>query len=79
MISPWWSVVLTVVGASGIYLTGRRLWAGFAVGLGAQALWVAYGLTTGQWGFLGSAAVYGWMNYLGLRRWLADNKTEETT
>jgi len=79
VINPLWSVVLTIVGATGIYLTGRKLWLGFAIGLFAQTLWVAYGFATGQWGFYGSAAIYGWVNYLGLRRWLRDKRQEKET
>lgn len=76
MISPWWSVVLTAIGATGIYLTTRKLWAGFAVGLAVQVLWMTYAVVTKQWGFIGSAVIYGWVNFLGLRRWLDDKRRE---
>lgn len=74
----WWSILLSTIGATGVYLTGRRLWIGFAIGLGAQVLWVAYGVSTEQWGFLGSAALYGWMNFVSLRRWLADREGDDS-
>lgn len=77
MISPWWSVILTVVGATGIYLTTRKLWVGFAVGLAVQILWVIYALSTNQWGFIGSALLYGTVHTIGLRRWLQEKKETE--
>ncbi len=70
--NPWWSVILTVIGAFGMWLTARKLWWGFAVGLGAQGLWVAYAVATGQWGFIGSALLYGSVYAYGLRRWFRE-------
>lgn len=67
--NPWWSVGLTVGGVFGIYLTTKKLWWGFLVGVLMQAVWVAYAIATRQWGFLGSAAAYGGINALGLYRW----------
>lgn len=67
--NPWWSVGLTVGGVFGIYLTTRKLWWGFLVGIIMQTVWVAYAINTKQWGFLGSAAAYGSVNALGLYRW----------
>ena len=67
--NPLWSWVLTAVGVTGIYLTTKRLWYGFAVGLCAQVLWVSYAIATQQWGFIASAFAYGTVNALGLWRW----------
>lgn len=69
--NTWWSWLLTMVGVTGIYLTTRRMWQGFLVGLAAQLLWVAYALATHQWGFIVSALAYGTVNAIGLRAWLA--------
>jgi len=68
----WWSWLLTAVGVFGIYLTTRKLWAGFAVGLTAQVLWIAYAIATRQWGFIASAAAYGTVHFIGLRKWRAE-------
>lgn len=46
--AQWWSWALTVVGLTGWWLTGRRLWQGWAVSLSVQALWLAYALATGH-------------------------------
>lgn len=69
MIPVWWSVGLTVLGGLGWLLVAveRRL-AGFLVGLAAQVAWISYAVTTVQWGFIGSATLFGAINALGLWR-----------
>lgn len=67
--SVWWSIALAAVGILGIYLAGRKnLW-GWAVGVGAQLLWIVYAIVTGQWGFILSALAYGWVYGLNWWRW----------
>lgn len=74
MVPVWWSIILTVVGVTGLYFLTKKKWYGFAIGLGAQALWLAYSIATKQWGFLGSCFAYGAVNYIGLRSWLSSRK-----
>lgn len=57
--NPYWSYLLTAVGVLGLHLAGKKNRWGWAVGLGAQTLWIAYAITTRQWGFLVSAFAYG--------------------
>ena len=57
----WWSWLLTVVGVTGLWLAGRKVWWAWFVGLGAQVLWLAYAVATRQYGFLVSAVAYGWV------------------
>ncbi len=60
-----------IVGVVGLRLAGRKNRWGWAVGLGAQGLWVAYSLVTQQYGFLVSAFAYGYVyakNFLAWRR-----------
>jgi len=64
MVPVWWSIALAATGILGIWLAGRKnLW-GWAIGVAAQLLWIAYAIVTQQWGFILSAvayaAVYGW-------------------
>lgn len=54
-----WSYLLAAVGILGIWLAGRKSAWGWAVGLGAQGLWIAYALITSQYGFIASALAYG--------------------
>ncbi|MCX5066592.1 hypothetical protein OOJ91_11960 [Micromonospora lupini] len=72
MPSQWWSWALAVVGVFGLYLAGRRSPWGWAVGIAAQVLWLAYSVVTRQWGFLASAVAYGWVYTLNFRRWRRD-------
>jgi hypothetical protein len=54
-----WSWVLSAVGIIGLTLAGSRRSTGWAIGLAAQALWIAYAVVTAQWGFIASAVAYG--------------------
>lgn len=55
----WWSIALAAIGILGIYLAGRKNRWGWAVGVFAQLLWIAYAIVTAQWGFIASALAYG--------------------
>lgn len=76
MVPMWWSILLTVVGIGGLYALTKKKWWGFAIGLGAQALWIAYAVATKQWGFLGSAIAYGTVNILGLKSWMKERNKD---
>jgi len=65
----WWSWILAAVGITGIYLAGSKRLAGWAIGVGAQVLWVAYAVSTRQWGFLVTAVAYGWVYTRNWLRW----------
>lgn len=67
--SQWWSWILAAIGITGLYLAGRNNKAGWLVGLSAQVLWFAYGISTRQWGFLVTAAGYAWVYASNWRRW----------
>lgn len=54
-----WSYLLASIGILGIYLAGRKSKWGWAVGLFAQTLWIAFALVTKQYGFIISAVAYG--------------------
>ncbi|MBY8872874.1 hypothetical protein K7640_13620 [Micromonospora sp. PLK6-60] len=77
MSAQWWSWALTLVGLTGWWLTGRRLWQGWAVSLSVQILWLAYALVTEQYGFIVAALSYGAMATLNLRRWRAEAATTD--
>lgn len=56
--NQWWSWGLAAVGILGIYLAGKKMKAGWMVGILAQVLWLAYAVATRQWGFLVTAIAY---------------------
>lgn len=64
-----WSWILTAVGVFGLWLAGRRSPWGWAVGMGAQGLWVSYAVATAQYGFLVSAGAYFWVYLKNFRAW----------
>lgn len=75
--SIWWSIGLAAVGILGIWLAGRKnLW-GWAIGVGAQALWIVYAIATKQWGFIASALAYGSVYGLNWWRWAKARRSTE--
>lgn len=67
-----WSWVLSLWGMAGLFIAGRGPkvsgW-GWAINLSGQVLWVAYALSTQQYGFLLAAVGYGTIFYLNFTRW----------
>lgn len=72
----WWSWILTAVGVTGLYYAGKRRALGWAIGLGAQGLWLAYAIVTRQWGFLASCACYGTVYARNFTRWRREQHAE---
>ena len=66
--SPLWSYALGALGIVGIWLAGRKSAWGWAIGVGAQFLWLAYALITHQYGFIVTALAYG---AIYAKNWLA--------
>jgi hypothetical protein len=69
-----WSWILTAVGVFGLYLAGSKRWQGWAVGLSAQVLWLAYAISTKQYGFIVSAFAYGTVYARNLHKWQLGNQ-----
>jgi hypothetical protein len=65
-----WSWVLTAVGVTGLYFAGKRKAWAWLIGLGAQVLWLAYAVTTKQYGFIVSAGAYGWVYTRNTLLWM---------
>jgi hypothetical protein len=77
--TQWWSWALTAVGVFGLWLAGRRSPWGWAVGIGAQVLWLAYAISTKQWGFLVSCFAYGAVYIKNFRAWRRADPAPSTT
>jgi hypothetical protein len=71
-----WSFVLAGIGIIGLYLAGKNNRAGWAIGVGAQVLWIVYAIVTQQWGFIASAVAYSWVYSLNWWRWRAKREQE---
>ncbi|MFJ4287986.1 hypothetical protein ACIPY0_20285 [Paenarthrobacter nicotinovorans] len=68
----WWSFALTAVGVLGIYISGKKNYWGWGIGLGAQVLWFIYAIATQQWGFIISCFAYGYVYAKNFRQWRKD-------
>lgn len=73
--SQVWSWVLAGLGASALFVAGRRPTVGWALSLlVVQPAWLVYGIVSRQWGFLASVALYG--SVFGRNWWIARRKAE---
>lgn len=66
-----WSIALSIIGITGIFIAGRKNMWGWFIGLSAQLLWIIFAIVTAQYGFILSALAYGWVygnNWLKWRR-----------
>lgn len=68
------SWVVGVVGLTGFYFSGKKVWWSWYINLGCQILWVAYALVTGQPAFLATAAVYSVIFAINAYKWTKDHR-----
>lgn len=68
-----WSYILAFGGILQIWLTGKKLKIGWIVGLATSILWLIFGLTTNQYGFIISAVFFG---YVHIKNYIAWSKNE---
>lgn len=64
-----WSILLSVIGVTGLFLAGSKKEIGWIIGLGAQVLWFTFAIVTKQYGFILSALAYGWVNSRNYLKW----------
>lgn len=74
-----WSIVLGSIGIVGILLAGSKNKFGWAIGFGAQFLWITYAITTEQYGFIPMSLCYGSVYARNFYRWRKDELRECTT
>lgn len=55
----WLSVGIAASGALGLWLAGKGMWQGWAVGLIGQPIWFVFGLVTHGYGLCVTCAMYG--------------------
>jgi hypothetical protein len=70
-----WSWCLSIIGVFGIYLTGRKNWRGYAVGVVTECAWVWYSIITKQWGFIFGATIYISTYLFNINKWITEEKT----
>lgn len=69
-----WSYLLAAVGIAGLLLAGSKRKLGWAVGFGAQGLWVAYAIATEQYGFIAAALAYATVYARNWLKWRAEER-----
>jgi hypothetical protein len=67
-----WSWVLAVIGVAGIFFVGQKTIWGWWVLLFNEVLWIAYALSTDQYGFIFSAIAYGVVYIKSYVHWSRD-------
>lgn len=68
-----WSWILTIIGVTGFFLAGRKVWWCWYVNITNQVLWTAYAIITEQWGFLVGVAVYLWVFITNAVKWTREH------
>lgn len=71
-----WSIVLAIIGITGLFIAGKKNYWGWAIGVFAQTLWIAYALSTHQYGFLATAVAYTWVYSKNFLQWRKDSQIE---
>jgi hypothetical protein len=69
MIPQWWSWVLMLVGACGLFFVGRHKWWGWMMLIVNEWLWVIYAVNTKQYGFIVAAIIYGTVYSYNISQW----------
>lgn len=74
-----WSWALTAVGLTCFILAGRKVWWAWYVGIAGQVLWLAYSITTAQWGFLIGVIAYTAVYIKNAHSWTKEHRVHEDT
>lgn len=69
-----WSWILTGVGLTCFWLAGRKIWWAWYIGIAGQVLWLAYSLSTQQWGFIAGVVAYTAVYVRNAMRWTTERR-----
>jgi hypothetical protein len=72
----YWGWILSLLGLAGFYVTGKKIWWGWWLNVGAQAVWYAYAIATQQWGFLVMTTMYTFMFTKNALAWTKEHRSE---
>jgi hypothetical protein len=67
-----WSWVLAAIGVTGIFLVGQKTVWGWLILCANECLWIAYALTTKQYGFIFMAVAYALVYIKSFVHWRRD-------
>lgn len=74
-----WSWLLSIVGVAGFILAGRKIWWAWYINIFCQGLWLAYAVSSEQWGFLFGGVIYTVVFVNNAWKWTAEHKRNATT
>jgi len=77
MMDQAWSYILTIVGLSGFFLAGRRVWWSWYINLACQVLWFTYAIVTQQWGFIFAAVAYSFVFTKNAISWTKEHRAKK--
>lgn len=69
-----WSWILTAIGLAGFFLAGKKVWWSWYINIGNQAVWLAYALTTKQYGFIVGTIAYSIVFTKNAIEWTREHK-----
>lgn len=70
----WLSLLLAIVGCTGMILAGRGMWQGWMLGLCAQPIWAAFAIVSKGYGLLLTCAMYGTVYWRNLAKWRREQR-----
>lgn len=68
----YWSWILAAIGITGIFFVGKKTVWGWLILLANEFIWIAYALSTKQYGFIISAAAYAAVYIRSYIHWRRD-------
>lgn len=71
-----WSWVLSIVGVSGFYFAGKKIWWAWYINVACQILWFTYAFVSHQWGFILGSAVYSWVFIKNSIEWTREHRRQ---
>lgn len=72
-----WSYILTLVGITGFYLAGRKVWWCWYINIANQVLWLIYAVITQQWGFILGTVFYSVVFIKNAYQWTKERGGEK--
>lgn len=74
--SDLWSYVLTLIGVTGFFLAGKKVWWCWYLNIANQVIWLVYSLVTEQYGFLLGVLVYTWVFVKNAIAWTKEHRVQ---
>jgi len=65
----WVLFLFEIVGISGMWMVGRKVWWGWAIVLGHSIPWAIYSVSYERWGFVAMVGLWWSVNSVNMVRW----------